>query len=288
MRLGGDLNLLDLVFSDIFCDIQQYLALEELLNLRCVAVDFRNYVDSELNKLKRLEIPAKSEEGWKNAFKLFGERCCSLETINLCKNEWLDDDLLIPLLKTNAKTITSLNLSDCSKLTSVALQPVIIDCTRLKKLKLHNCYWLTVGCLETIAFHQTNLEELDLSNCTMIGGRTLIVLLSNFRKLQTLSLASVTNVNDNVLFSISKYQTEIVNLNLFSCKLITDRGIDAISSNCEKLETLSIRGCPLITERSLNLLRTRNVHIDVPVNPRNAFINQIQILRNREFIYLQV
>lgn len=149
--------------------------------------------------------------------------------------------------------------------------------------------FLLDGCLETIAFHQTELVELDLSNCMTISERCLIILLNNFRRLQVLSLASVTNVTDNILFNISKYQTEIVHLNLFGCVQATDRGIGALSLNCKKLETLSIRGCRLISERSLALLRSRNVHIDVPkvtVNTLNyQMLRQIRLINK---MYLQV
>ena len=280
------LNLLDLVYSDTFCEIQKYLQIKDLFSLRCVNTEFREYINKELIKLKKIQIPAESEKAI-NAFKVLCEKCCNLETINLNKSDWLTDELLIPLLTNNAKSLISLSLNNCSNLTSVALH-FIIDCAKLKKLSLHNCFWLSVGCLETIAFHQANLENLDLTNCKMISERCIIILLNRFRKLRVLNLASVTNVNDNILFNISKYQTEIVHLNLFSCSFVTDRGIGALSLNCKKLETLSIRGCRNITERSLTLLRSRNVHIDVPRNQTNAFINQYQQCGVFNTLYLQV
>jgi Leucine Rich repeat len=279
-----DINILDLVSSDIFCEIQKYLGLKDLFSLRAACKDIKFYIDNELRKCKKLILPNRGERV-KSPFKVLSENCSNLNTINLSRNQWIDDEMLMPLLEKNARTLESLNLSDCSNLTSVALQPVIINCSRLKKLNLHNCFFLTVGCLEAIAFHQTNIQELDLSNCIM-GERTLVVLLSSQWRLHVLSLASVITVNDNVLFSISKYQTEIVHLNLFACNRITDRGIGALSLNCKKLETLSIRGCKNLSERSLNLLRSRHVHIDVPRNPTNAFINQFQRFGN--VMYLQV
>lgn len=270
-----ELNLLDLVYSDTFCEIQNYLDIKDLFSLRCVNTELRQYIDKELIKLKKLQIPAKSEK-FIDAYKILSGNCCKIEQINLNRNDWLTDELLIPLLSKNSRTLTSLRLNDCLSITSVALH-FIIDCVKLKKLSLHNCYWLTDGCLETIAFHQgEKLEELDLTNCLTISENCIIILLNRFRKLRVLSLASVANVNDNVLFSISKYQNEIVHLNLFSCKSVTDRGIGALSLNCKKLEALSIRGCGNITEGALAPLRSRNVSIDIPRNPSNIFINQYQ------------
>lgn len=270
----SELNLLDLVYSDNFCDLQDYLNIKDLFSLRCVNTEFQEYIDKELIKLRKIQLPAKDEQVI-DAFKVLCDKCRNLETINLNRNDWLTDELLIPLLNKNAKSLVNLSLNNCSNLSSVALH-FIINCPKLKKLSLHNCYWLTVGCLETIAFHQTDLEQLDLTNCKTISERCLIILLNRFRKLRVLSLAAVTSVNDNILFNISKYQNEIVHLNLFSCSLVTDRGIGALSLNCGKLETLSIRGCGNITERSLALLRSRNVRIDLPLNPASSFINQYQ------------
>lgn len=269
----SDLNLLDLLRSDIFCEIQRFLRLKDFFVLRCVSTDMKNYVDQELVKLKALKIPAQDDR-MIEAFKLLSEKCCMLETINLSRNVWLQDDMLLGILNNNAGSLKTLNLSHCSSLTAAVLQPVIIGCPNLKKLSLQSCHWLTIGCLEAMAFHHTNIEDLDLKDCP-VHEQCLFILLNNFRKLRVLSLASISSINDNVLFMISKYQEDIVHLNLFGCKLITDRGIGALSLNCRKLETLSIRGCN-ITERSLKLLRARNVHIDVPRNTPNAFINQFQ------------
>lgn len=282
----SEVTLLDLMFSDLFCEIQDYLSIYDLFNLRCVCSDFRSYIDKELRTKKTLKLQSQDERA-EESFKVLSDKCCSLEIINLSRNVWLRDDMLMPMLDKNAKSIVSLNLNECTNLTSVALQPVIIGCKNIRKLSLQN-FNLTVGCLETFAFHQTNLQELDLGNCRMISERSIILLLNNFTQLRTLSLASVANVNDNVLFNISKYETEIVNLNLFSCALITDRGIGALSLNCKKLESLSIRGCRNITERSLTLLRSRNVHIDVPRTGTNQFINFIWGFEQINPYYLQV
>lgn len=299
----SDVTLMDLVHSDVFSDIQGFLGLHELFKLRCVSRKFKEYIDQELAKIKVLQLAAHSS-GFIDAFRVLADQCCNIENLNLSCNNWLTDDLLLKILKRNTKTLQNVSLNYCENLSSTAIQP-IIECRKLKKLNLQSCSWLTgdyhlrshfphllsfdsftVGCLETIAFHQTELLEFDLGYCRTISERCLIILLNNFRHLRVLSLASVSNVTDNVLFSISKYQTEIVHLNLFGCNLATDRGIGALSLNCKKLESCSVRGCKLITERSLNLLRSRNVHIDVPArtmtNPNNFQMQQ----PNR--LYLQV
>lgn len=285
----SEVTLLDLIFSDTFCDIQKFLSIKDLFTLRCVSTDFLNYIDIELKKLKNLQLPSQDDQAI-NPFRVLCNKCRMLETINLSNNKWLTDDLVEMILDRNAETLIKVNLNKCSSLTATVVQPVIIKGTKLRKISLQDCSWLTVGCLEAIAFHQTQLEELDLSNCKMISEQCLIVLLSNFRQLKMLALASVPSVSDNVLFTLSKFQTKIQHLNLFSCSLITDRGIGALSLNCKKLETLSIRGCGKITDRSLELLRARNVRIDVPKNNNTeAFLNQFRrVVRLDQDLYFRV
>lgn len=284
------IKILDLVYSDTFCEILAFLRLEDLFNLRCVSVDLRDYIDKEFRRLKKIQLPTHPaiRPSIIEMFRVLCENCFNLETIIINRNEWLTDALLLPMLTKNAQTLVTLKLNECAKLTAVVLQPVIIGCAKLRKLGLQRCNWLTVGCLEAIAFHQNILEELDLSHCENISERCLIVLLNNFRNLRVVSLASVLNVSDNVLFAISKCQTEIVHLNLFSCIRISDRGIGALSLNCKKLESLSIRACPNVRDRSLELLRSRNVHIDIPRIESNALLNQYQILNRINIVNLQV
>lgn len=136
----------DLVSSDTFCEIQRYLDLEDFFAVRCLNRSFRDYIDKELTKLKQLQLTSQHEKVT-NAFKVLSERCCHLNKINLNRSEWIRDDLLLPMLRQNAKTLTSLSLNNCPCLTAVALQPVIIDCKKLKTLSLQNCDWLTGLCL---------------------------------------------------------------------------------------------------------------------------------------------
>lgn len=225
-----------------------------------------------------------------DAFELLANNCNKLETLNLNRCLWLDDEHVIKIIKRNSLSLRDVNLSNCRNLTAIALQPLIIECKTLKKLSLQNNNWLTIGCLETLAFHQSkNIEDLDLAYCcTVLSERCMSLMFNNFQKLRVLSLSSVSTVTDNILIIISKKQTQIEHLNLSNCRQITDHGIGAISLNCKKLESLSIRGCIFVTDRSLLLLRSKNVHIDMPRNGSNAFENRFGNFNMAHHFYLQV
>lgn len=225
-------------------------------------------------------------------FKVLASLCEKVETLNVARCTWMTDDLLLPMIEKNSNSLILINISGC-EVTEKSLQPVIIGSKRLRRLNMSKCFWLTVGTVEAFVFHHTHVEELDLSGCHMLTERCLNLLLQKFRNLRMLCLASVQCVTDNVLFNISKYQSEIAQLNLFNCTAITDRGVGALSLNCNKLEILSVRGCSQVTDRSLNLLRAKNVHIDVarsrPTNPIGDLVYRFNDLgQGRPMFYLQV
>jgi hypothetical protein len=131
---------------------------------------------------------------------VLGSLCSQLEHLNFARCNWLTDDLLIPLLENNSKTLVEINLSGCDTITEKSIQPIIIESKKLKKLNLSKCYWLTVGSLEAFVFHHSHVEELDLSYLQLLTERCLNLMLQKFRCLRILCLANVTCVNDNVLF----------------------------------------------------------------------------------------
>lgn len=264
-------NLMDLVQSDIFNHVQKYLKIKDYFNLRCVNPFLKNYIDSELRKLKQLLIP-NCHPSITNALPVLIELCRNLSDINLNRNGWVDDKILMPLLRNNHATLTTLNLNGCNNIKEAAcIQPVIISCKKLKKLSLQKCCWLTVGSIEALSFHHDNLKDLDLAGCNTINDRCLTVLTSKFRKIEILNLANIGWINDNTLKTISLNLKELKMLNLFNCSKISDEGIRALSKNCSKLESISVRGCSNVTERSLTFLRTRNIHIDRPLYAKTYF-----------------
>jgi hypothetical protein len=279
----SEVNLIDLIDCDIFINVQKFLTLKDLFSLRCVNVKFKNYINCELGKLKRIDLPRAHPSAF-FSFQVLSERCNYLEKINLNKNEWLSDDLLLSLLQRNTETLTSLSLNDCNNLTAASIQPVIIRCKKLEKLSLQRNIWLTVGSIDAITFHQDNLRELDLSYCDTISERSLVIFCNKFLKLQVLNLSSIRSVSDNLLLNISINLHDLKFLNLFKCIAITNRGLKSLAVNCNKLESLLVCGCPNITEESLSLLRKRNVHIDRPQNLENSMIH----FNQRMNLFLQV
>lgn len=169
-----------------------------MFQLRSVCSTFRDYVDDEITILKYINLAGCLRF---EPFRILGTICRNIEVLNFARCSWLTDDLLIPLLEKNSKSLVEINISNCDGLTVKSMQPIIIGSKNLKKLNLSKCFWLTVGCLEAFVFHHSHvIEEFDLSGCNMLTERCLNLLLQKFRWLRVLCLASITCVNDNVLF----------------------------------------------------------------------------------------
>ncbi|CAO1301168.1 unnamed protein product [Diamesa serratosioi] len=161
-------NFHSILFNDVFHEIKQYLSLDDLYSLRRVSIEIRYFVDTEVNSLTDINLSGSSNCSFQ-AFNYITSHCKNIVNINLNRCAWLTNELLETIVLKNYKTLQSISLGCCSKLNSNALQPVIINCKKLKKLGLSNNYWLTSGCVTSIAFHLKNLQELDLKSCPILS-----------------------------------------------------------------------------------------------------------------------
>lgn len=265
-------NLIDIVQCDIFDNVKKYLTLKDFFNLRCVNSFFKEYIDSELTKLRKLSIP-NSHSSVINAFPVLIENCRNLSEINFNMNEWINDEILKLILENNQSTLIDLNLNGCNNIKEAScIQPVIISCKKLGKLSLQKCSWLTIGSIEALSFHHDSLKDLDLAGCDSLNERCIAVLTRKFRNIEVFNLANIGWINDNTLKLISLNLKKLRMINLFNCKQISDEGIKFLSTNCSKLESISVRGCPKLTDSSITLLRTLKIHIDRPLHTSNSFI----------------
>lgn len=146
----SQVTLLDLLLSDVFREVQKFLSIEDLFCVRCLSSSFRDYVDTEFRSLKAIRLPNQNKDV-RIALQILIDICGHLEELNLSENDWLSDDLIMPLLKINSKTLKSVKLNRCNSLSPVAIPPLLVDCKNLKKLELRNCDWLTgKHCLEIV------------------------------------------------------------------------------------------------------------------------------------------
>lgn len=118
--------------------------MDDLYSLRGVATDIGYFIDEEVNTLTDINL-AGSRSCSFQAFNYISRNCENIVNINLNRCCWLTHELFETIILKNCKTIQSISLGYCVNLNNCSLQPVIINCKKLRKLKLSNNFWLSSG-----------------------------------------------------------------------------------------------------------------------------------------------
>ena len=146
----------------------------------------------------------------------------------------------VVLIATGAPALTSLNISECDKITDTGLHVAATKLKQLKLLKMKKCDNITdVGI--TIAFANDNLSQLQslvMSWCRHITDVSLIAIAS--RKLIYLQLLSIRvcgNVTDKGVVAIANGLKNLQVLEM-SASNVTEAGLHALG---EKLPQLKLR-----------------------------------------------
>lgn len=218
-----DITFFNLPWEDVvFTNIIPYLKIKDLFNFRCCSKASKELIDKSMATIKIVNLSGNNSKNIVKIFSLLTSSANGIEVLNLAKCEWLTDDRISAVLKTNPR-ISTLNLNECLNISPLGIHPAIVNCKKLKILKLSKCN-VSVGFIEMIALQQSHLEEVDFSE-NVLSERSIIIFLHRAKRLKILSLAKIDSVGDNVMFTISKSNLNIHHLNIIGCHRITDRGI---------------------------------------------------------------
>jgi len=235
-----------------FRNIVEDASTRETLDLTVVKRDLENHISSFLSKYKRGNITA----------------------VKLVDCYKLNDSMLSQICSTFSKTLRSLNVKECTKITSLNC---IASCTSLELLNIEKCRHIssnslqdsipesiialyldnltvTVTLIENIAKKCKSLKIISLSDCYGLNDIIIEKLTSNAHNLDSINLSWCTEITDEAIRSISKHCKEVKNLELEECYNITDQGIESLAKNCKKLTKLDLEQCFKISNRSLEAL----------------------------------
>lgn len=154
----------------------------------------------------------------REAFTLIGQRCHSLEELDLTDNE-IDDEGLKSISR--CSKLSSLKLGICLNITNEGLTYVGMSCSKLVELDLYRSAGVTDSGISAITNGCPILQMINLSYCNDITDSSLI------------SLAKCSNINT---FEVR------------GCPLITSVGLAAIAVGCRKLVKLDIKKCNSIND----------------------------------------
>ncbi|ORY08272.1 RNI-like protein [Basidiobolus meristosporus CBS 931.73] len=125
-------------------------------------------------------------------------------------------------------------------LTSSQVNPVLLACSKLRRLNLELCQ-IDDTVLQVLANSSCDtIEELNLNEC-LINDEGLSALV-NCKKLRSLEIETCP-VTDRSVIEIANACVNLERLNLARCEEITDESIAVIRSNLKQLRYLSVEEC---------------------------------------------
>nr|XP_061807649.1 F-box/LRR-repeat protein 15-like [Nerophis lumbriciformis] len=259
-------RLLSLPWEDVLvAHILSYLPLKQLFALQRVSKRFCELIRLFFSKCTTFELVEQCVP--KVAF-------CTLVKDNnvLCKlslescSSWLTNSDLLPVISRNQR-LQTLDLSGCNGLTHHTLVAISLTCIHLRHLAVARCDYVDGPSLRSLADHCRELRSLDLGGCCRLTDDTICYLAKKCVRLTFLSLAVNENITDESVEDVAKNCRGLEHLDLSCCLRVRDMAIRTVAEYCPKLQSLKVKHCHHVTESSLELLRKRNVLVDVHPPP---------------------
>ncbi|KAM5569204.1 hypothetical protein ABKV19_016623 [Rosa sericea] len=170
-----------------------------------------------------------------------GQCCKQLEDLNLRFCEGLTDVCLVELASGVGKSLKSLGIAACVKITDTALEAVGLHCKSLESMSLdaesiHNKGVLAVvrGC--------PALKVLKLQ-CINVTDEVLIAVGNCCSSLEFLALYTFQRFTDKGLRAIGNGCKKLKNLTLSDCYFLSDKALESIAIGCKELTHLEVNGC---------------------------------------------
>ena len=152
---------------------------------------------------------------------------------------------------TGAKTLVSISLQDCQKLSDESLRYISEGLPDIRELNLSFCVSVTDTGLKSLSSSES-LEDLRLRSCDNISDIGLGFLADGCPGLAKLDVSFCDRVSDSSMAHIATGLAQLQSLSLSSCQ-ITDAGIVRIQ-DMSSLETLNIGQCSNLTDKTVHTI----------------------------------
>uniref|UniRef100_A0A1B6GGS5 F-box domain-containing protein n=1 Tax=Cuerna arida TaxID=1464854 RepID=A0A1B6GGS5_9HEMI len=194
-----------------------------------------------------------------------------LEGLYLVMCEQLNN-IAIRSLAQHQKSLTSLDLSCCARITDQALLFICNDLHGLRKLAVRNCRAITdLGVVHLK--NLMNLEELDISQCEQVTASGIQEGLCSKvnRKLRKLFMEGLNTITSTTVILLAENLPLLTHLNLSYCfNAVTDSSIQAVFQHQLRLRSLRLASCDAVTDAGLTGMgmgaTVDNTVIDAVVN----------------------
>ncbi|XP_076957773.1 uncharacterized protein LOC143633334 [Bidens hawaiensis] len=182
-----------------------------------------------------------------------GKYCKQLEVLNLRFCEGLTDIGLVDLAIGCEKSLKSLGVAACAKITDVSLEAVGSHCRVLETLSLDSEYVNNKRVIIAVANGCPLLKNLNLQ-CIMVTDEALTAVGRLCVLLESLALLSFQRFSDKSLCAIGKGCKKLKSLMLSDCYFLSDKGLEAVAAGCPELSLLEINGCHNISTYGLETI----------------------------------
>ncbi|KAG7578863.1 Leucine-rich repeat cysteine-containing subtype [Arabidopsis thaliana x Arabidopsis arenosa] len=172
--------------------------------------------------------------------------------------------------------LSSLSLSGACRLSDVGLRALVSSAPAITSINLSQCSLLTSSSIDMLSDSLGSvLRELYINECQNIDMKLIVSALKKFEKLEVLSLADLPSVKGQFLkeFVTARGQT-LKQLILTNSGKLTDSSIKAISENCPNLSVLDLANVCKLTDSSLGYLANGCQALEKLIFCRNSFSDE--------------
>lgn len=219
-----------------------------------------------------------AEEEFTKNFEVCDSRNLTVLQLDQCGRCMADYTLLATLARSpgSLPRLTTLSISGACRLSDAALSSLVSSAPALQSLNLSQCSLLTSASMDTLADSlATSLRELYINDCQSIQPMLIFPALKKLEHLEVLSLSGIQTINDNFLrgFIVARGHN-IKELVLTDCVKLTDSSMKVIAETCSKLCTLDLGNLRKLTDSALGFLANACREIHTLKLCRNAFSDE--------------
>ncbi|XP_004288980.1 PREDICTED: uncharacterized protein LOC101312489 [Fragaria vesca subsp. vesca] len=219
-----------------------------------------------------------TEEEFTKSFQLCDITNLTVLQLDQC-GRCLPDYILNSTLARSANclpSLVSLSLSGACRLSDVGLGALVSSVPALRSLNLSQCSLLTSSSIDTLANSLGSLlKELYLNDCQSIDAMQILPALKKFEHLEVLWLPGIENVCDDFIKEfISARGHNLKELSLTDCINLTDSSVKVLAETCSGLCALDLFNLHKLTDYSLGYLANGCRAIQTLKFCRNSFSDE--------------
>ena len=143
-------------------------------------------------------------------------------------------------IATGCPAISALSIEGCKKITGVGLDAVGASCGKsMKSLDLSGCVKLSDQLIGSSVSQLVRLEHLRVARCK-IADAGLSRVAAACHALRSLDLSNATKISDAGMVAVGKGCPQLLCLDLHNCYNVTNPGVLAIGAGCPMLQFLGL------------------------------------------------